>query len=139
MAFASISMGQYVPIKSFVHSLDPRAKLLSLVVIVAAAFPSGDLPSLFRWALAFWGVARLAGLSVKMVLRSCRPVFFLAFFSLAFNVAAELWDLDVWETSGVLRGFHTGFVASGRLLLLVFITVLLPLTTAPMELADGME
>jgi energy-coupling factor transport system permease protein len=132
-------MGQYVPVKSFVHSLDPRAKLLLLVVVLAAAFPTDDLPSLFRWALAFWGAARLAGLSLKMVLRSCRPVFFLAFFSFVFNVAAGLWGLDPWGASDVLGALQTGFVAAARLLILVVFTVLLPLTTAPMELADGME
>jgi energy-coupling factor transport system permease protein len=129
-------MGQYVPIRSFVHSLDPRAKLFSLAGIVAALFPSDEPVSLSCYALAFWGAVRLSRLSLGMVLKSCRPVLFLALFTFAFNAGALLWGTAA-ETP--VRALGAGAVAASRLLLLVFFAVLLPLTTAPLELADGLE
>jgi energy-coupling factor transport system permease protein len=133
-------MGQYVPVESFVHSLDPRGKLLLLAAIMAAVFPSGDILSLACCTAAFFGMVKISRLSVRMVLKSCRPVFFLTAFTFVFNVAAGLWDapsLDSWHHW--LPPFHSGGVAALRLLLLVLFAVLLPLTTAPLELADGME
>jgi energy-coupling factor transport system permease protein len=134
-------MGQYVPIRSFVHSLDPRAKLFSLAAIVAALFPADDSVSLSCWALALWGVVRLSRLSLGMVLKSCRPVLFLAFFTFAFNAGALLWGSAAEEFSAdaLLPALGAGTLAASRLLLLVLFAVLLPLTTAPLELADGFE
>jgi energy-coupling factor transport system permease protein len=129
-------MGQYVPVRSFVHSLDPRAKLFSLAAIVAALFPMDEPVSLACWTLARWGLIRLSHLSPGMVLRSCRPVLFLAFFTFAFNAGALLWGAAAEEP---LHALGVGAIAASRLLLLVFFAVLLPLTTAPLELADGFE
>jgi len=131
-------MGQYVPVDSPVHSLDSRAKMLMLVVVMVAVFPSGDLLSLSFCALALYGIVRLSGLSLFMLARSCRPVFFLALFTLVFNVMAALWGSE-WGVSEFQRGFGAGIVAAFRLLLLVSFAMLLPLTTPPLSLADGME
>ena len=134
MAFASVSMGQYVPIQSPVHSLDPRAKLFLLVAIMIAVFPSRDLGSLSLSALALWGLVRLSRLPFAMLLKSCRPVLFLALFTFLFNLVAG------WRgSSDLTAAFWGGSIAASRLLLLVLFAVLLPLTTAPLELADGLE
>jgi energy-coupling factor transport system permease protein len=137
-------MGQYVPVKSFVHSLDPRAKLLLLVTMMAAVFPSSDILSLACCAAAFFGTVKISGLPAGMVLKSCRPVFLLTVFTFAFNAAGGLWDVSSWDAGSRkildwLPPLCTGGVAALRLLLLVLFAVLLPLTTAPLELADGME
>jgi energy-coupling factor transport system permease protein len=145
-------MGQYVPVESFVHALDPRAKLLLLVVIMVAVFPSGDLLSLACCAVVFFGIVKMSRLPVRRVLKSCRPVLFLAVFTFIFNVAAGLWGSwkilgglasfwlpSFWSPSLWLPSLYAGGVAALRLLLLVLFAVLLPLTTAPLALADGME
>jgi energy-coupling factor transport system permease protein len=131
-------MGQYVPADSPVHALDPRAKLLLLTVIMFAVFPSGDLASLSLCAAALYGAVRLSGLSLSMLARSCRPVLFLAVFTFVFNAVAILWG-EPWSAAKLLDGFSAGAVAAVRLLLLVSFAMLLPLTTPPLSLADGME
>ena len=138
MAFASVSMGQYVPVDSPVHAIDPRAKMLLLVEIMFAVFSSDDLASLSFCALALFGAVRISGLSFVMLARSCRPMFFLAFFTFAFNVGAVLWGAG-WSVPELLLGLSAGTVAAARLLLLVTFAMLLPLTTPPLSLADGME
>ena len=137
MAFTSVSMGQYVPAESVVHSLDPRAKLILLAAIMSAVFPSQDLPSLAYCAAAFIGVTRVARLPLRVVARSCRPVFFLMAFTFVFNSAARLWAFEDWGL--ILPALHDGAVAASRLLLLVFFAVLLPLTTTPLDLSAGIE
>ena len=137
-------MGQYVPADSPVHALDPRAKMLLLAEIMFAVFPAGDIASLSFCALALYGAVRVSGLSIAMLARSCRPVLFLALFTFAFNVAAALWwprpgGPSPWSFSALLLGLDAGTVAAVRLLLLVSFAMLLPLTTSPLSLADGME
>ena len=137
MSFASMAMGQYVPVKSFVHSLDPRSKLLSLVAIMVAVFPSGDAVSLLCWTAVFFGMVKISHLPAGVVLRSCRPVFLLTVFTFVFNVAGGVWGS--WNLIDWLPSLYAGGVAASRLLLLVLFAVLLPLTTEPLALADGME
>ncbi len=134
MYLSAMPMGQYVPLDSPVHRLDPRAKLLMLVLLVSAVFVSADPLSLGLCILALWGAVALSRLSWRTILRSSRPVLFLVAFTFVFNVVSELWT---GRPPGIalLRG---GFTAL-RLAVLMLFALLLPLTTAPLELADGLE
>ena len=59
MQLSASPMGQYVPIDSPVHRLDPRAKLFMLVLLVSAVFVSDDPLSLGLCTLAFFGAMAL--------------------------------------------------------------------------------
>ena len=134
MSFSSLAMGQYVPLDSPVHRLDPRAKFLSLLLIMTAAFPARSLAAVGCCALALVGAIRLSRLSWRVVLRSSRPIFFLAFFTLLFNTSALLWGGGELGHALGMGGFN-----AFRLIILMLFALLLPLTTAPLELADGLE
>jgi energy-coupling factor transport system permease protein len=129
-------MGQYVPLNSPVHRLDPRAKMSLLIAVMCAVFPSNDPLSLSLSALALLGVLKLSRIPAGTLLRSCRPVLFLAFFTFLFNLLAGWGDGDF---APFLHALGLAVLAVSRLLLLVFFAVLLPLTTAPLELADALE
>ncbi|MDR3265586.1 MAG: energy-coupling factor transporter transmembrane protein EcfT, partial [Synergistaceae bacterium] len=72
MAFTSVAMGQYVPLNSPVHRLDPRAKLFLLIAIMCGVFPSNDPLSLSFSALALLGTVKLSRIPAGTLLRSCR-------------------------------------------------------------------
>ena len=134
MSLSSLSLGQYVPIDSPVHRLDPRGKLLMLLFLVSAVFVSADPLSLGVCVLALCGALACARLSWRAMLRSSRPILFLVAFTFVFNVVSELW---MGRPTG-LALFRGGFTAL-RLTVLMLFALLLPLTTAPLELADGLE
>ena len=134
MSLSSLSLGQYVPIDSPVHRLDPRGKLLMLLFLVSAVFVSVDPLSLGVCVLALCGAVACARLSWRAVLRSSRPILFLVAFTFLFNVVSELWmGRPAW--GALARGGLTAL----RLTVLMLFALLLPLTTAPLELADGLE
>ena len=134
MSLSSLSLGQYVPIDSPVHRLDPRGKLLMLLFLVSAVFVSADPLSLGVCVLALCGSVACARLSWRAVLRSSRPILFLVAFTFLFNVVSELWmGRPAW--GALARGGLTAL----RLTVLMLFALLLPLTTAPLELADGLE
>lgn len=134
MDFASLSLGQYVPTGSPIHRLDPRAKLVSLLCLVSWAFAADGLVSSACRVAVLAALVALARLSWRAVLRSMRPMFFLAAFALIFNAVSLLWDGGT-----ILRAVSRGSLVALRLLILMGFAVLLPLTTAPLELADGIE
>lgn len=125
MYFTNISLGQYVPTGSFIHRLDPRAKLFSLLFIISAVFPAENFIELSLWTVLLLLLVWVSKISWQIILMAARPIFFLIIFTFVFNLFAE----------SLLRALFT----SSRLLVLMLFAVMLPLTTAPLELADGLD
>ena len=133
MYFTNVNLGQYIPTGSFIHRLDPRAKLFSLLLIISAVFPSKGVVALGFWTALLILVVHVSRISWRIVLRASRPVMFLVVFTFVFNLIAASWK------GGFLRGLGTSAFMAARLLILMMFAVMLPLTTAPLELADGLD
>lgn len=137
----NISFGQYMPLKSPVHALDPRAKIFSLVLLITGVFFAWSPLHWLLWWAVFISIVKVSHLSVRHVLRSIRPVMFLVAFTMVLNLffvpGEELWR---WGFLSVTReGVATAWRMSMRLTLLVLFANLLTLTTSPMALSDGLE
>ena len=133
MHFTNINFGQYIPTGSFIHKLDPRAKLFSLLMIVSSIFPADNVVKLGFWALLLVFVVSVSKISWHIILRAARPVLFLVIFTFTFNI------IFTSINKGFYDALKTSLFMSGRLLVLMIFAVLLPLTTAPLELADGLD
>ncbi|MBQ7217403.1 MAG: energy-coupling factor transporter transmembrane protein EcfT [Synergistaceae bacterium] len=133
MYFTNISIGQYIPTGSFLHRLDPRAKLFSLLMIISAIFPSEGIFALMFWIFLLFLAVHTSKVSWLIVLQSARPVMFLVAFTFVFNLIAASWSRNF------VQGVYTAVFTASRLLVLMMFAVLLPLTTAPLELADGLD
>ena len=59
------TFGQYYPSKSFVHRLDPRTKILFLIVYIVAIFLAKDFYALGACALVFVFIAAFSGVPLK--------------------------------------------------------------------------
>ena len=136
------SLGQFYPVESLLHKLDPRAKILAVAVLVLGLFLVNSLAG-----FAVVTAALAAGIFVSRIppgtfLKLLRPVLFIAaltalfqvFFSKEGPVLAQWGFLEVHE-----GGLRMGFLLALRILLLVAAAGLLTATTAPIALADGIE
>jgi len=138
---AGVLIGQYYPTRSFVHLMDPRAKIAIAIVFMVFLFVGNNF-----YAFAVMGV--FAFLSVllskvpgKMVLRGLRPIVFIMLFTMALHLF--LTPGPVWFEIGPLKATWSGLVQGlfigVRLIILIMFTSLLTLTTSPIELTDGLE
>ncbi len=136
-----LTLGQYIPLDSFVHHLDPRCKILGVLFFMTGAFLVQDPRFFLFWGGILMVCAFLSKLSLGILLRGARPILILVLFTvvlhLFFSDGTPLWS---W---GIFRITREGIVGAARmgirLLLLVIFAGYLTLTTSPMELADGME
>ena len=65
----NITMGQYYPVDSCVHRLDPRIKLILTIVFIVAVFMAKTFLG-YALILGFvWLVSRLANVPFRMLLR----------------------------------------------------------------------
>jgi energy-coupling factor transport system permease protein len=141
MAF-DITLGQFIPGDSPLHRLDPRAKLLLTVALIVGVFLADSYPGYALFFAYVLGAAYLSKLPIKLMMKGLKAVYFiigLTFVLNAFFGAGET-VLIRWQFVTITReGLRTAVFMSLRLMLLVFGTQLLTLTTSPIALTDGME
>lgn len=141
-----VSFGQYYPAKSFVHRLDPRLKILFLIVYIVAVFMSKNFYALGACAGVFVLIAAFSRVPFKSLLRSVKAVLFILIFMALLNLffyrdGTPLYKpLFGWEFTVITKEalYYTIFLAV-RLFLLVLGSSILTLTTTPVSLADGIE
>ena len=136
-----ITLGQYFPGRSVIHRLDPRIKLITMIVYIVALFLADGVVS---YALAAGFVAAaiaVSGIKPKLILKSLKAIIFIVLFTAVLNMLYTPGDVLVsfWIIRITKQGIFTGFGMGLRVILLVTISALLTYTTSPMALTDGLE
>lgn len=137
-----VTLGQYYPIDSPIHRLDPRIKIIGALLYIVLAFVVGTYIGL---ALLFAFIAVITALSkvpVKSMLKGLKAVYILLAFTFIINacfsggdtVWAQWWIFTITK-EGVIRAIFMAL----RLVLLITGASLLTLTTSPIQLTDGIE
>ncbi len=139
-----ITLGNYLPIDSIVHNLDPRFKIASMSVLMGATFLLSSLLSVALHTMAVLAVVRLSKIPLKYFLRSLRFFFWLFLFTavlhLFFTSGTPITDDPLFGFITITyEGIHRGGVVSWRLLVVVGLSALLTHTTTPLEITRGME
>ncbi|MBQ6951450.1 MAG: energy-coupling factor transporter transmembrane protein EcfT [Clostridia bacterium] len=139
---SDMTLGQYYPVKSTVHSLDPRMKIILLILAIVAVFTAGNSLAFLPVAAYIVLASRLSNVPFKMLLKGIRPLRFILIFTVVLNIfflpGETVWlDLGFAKITkeAVITAIHYGI----RLILLVMFSSLLTLTTAPVTLTDGLE
>jgi energy-coupling factor transport system permease protein len=136
------SLGQFYPVSSPVHALDPRAKILATALFVAGLFLIDSTAGLLFLAAVIPALMAVSRIPPTTFLRLLRPVLFIVALTVLFQVFFSREDTTLFEW-GFLEvhsgGLSQGFFLALRILLLVSSAGLLTATTAPVALADGIE
>ena len=136
------SLGQFYPVESVLHALDPRAKILATALLVFGLFLVDSAAGLVLVVAAVVALVAASRVPPITFLRSLRPVAFIVALTVLFQVlfSREGETLFVW---GILEihegGLRLGLFLGLRILLLVSAAALLTATTAPLALSDGLE
>ena len=138
-----ITLGQYFPGNSPVHRLDPRTKLIMLVVYIVALFCA---VSWISYGVVFVFLAMTIAISkipVKAIVRGMKPLVLILVFTGVLNLffttgegtpLVDFWVLTIYK-EGVIRALFMVL----RILMLISGTFLLTYTTSPISLTDGLE
>ncbi len=137
-----VTFGQFYPAKSFVHSMDPRTKLLALIAFIVAIFVAQTFYGMILCAVVLFAAVIAARVPLGSVLRSVKGLIFIMVFTSVLNlffhggehVLVELGIASITRESVVFTIFLLL-----RLFLLVMASAVLTLTTTPVGLTDGIE
>ncbi|MBR2861427.1 MAG: energy-coupling factor transporter transmembrane protein EcfT [Clostridia bacterium] len=137
-----ITLGQYYPVKSPVHSLDPRTKIILTVLLIVFVFISKTFAGLGICALFILLVDFIARIPLKNLLKSLKAIGFIIFFTFLLNLFFFTQGNAVFEY-GIIKITDSGITRAVfmaiRLILLIVGAGLLTFTTSPIELTDGLE
>jgi energy-coupling factor transport system permease protein len=139
---ANITLGQFLPGNSAVHRLDPRTKILLMIVYIVIVFL---VKTLYVFALPtlllvlMFALARVPG---SYFFSSLKPMRWLLIFMFLINLFATSgtkvlvsWHFITITQEALLQAVFFTL----RLVLLVAGTSVLTLTTSPIALTDGLE
>lgn len=137
----SVVIGQYVPLDSPIHRLDPRVKILFVGITIVALFFIEQWLAFLVLGLFLLALTFRAHLPFGYVVRSLRPVLILLLFTLILHLffTPGRYLLEYGPIHISQEGLERGLFIIVRLCLLIVATALLTLTTSPVELTDGME
>ena len=137
-----ITIGQYFPGRSALHRMDPRAKILLTIAMIAAVFAAGTwLGYVMLFAFAFAAI-RISGVGMKFVLRGLKPIFFIVVLTFLINIFFTTGGTALvhWKFLNITdKGLYAATRMTLRLILLVLVTQLLTLTTSSIALTDAIE
>lgn len=137
-----ITIGQYYPVSSRVHSLDPRTKILITFAYIFSLFTVDTFWGYIFVTLILFCVIKMSKVPVKFMFRGLKGIVYILVFTMLLNVLFSPGQNILFQW-GIIRITSEGIIIAikmaVRLILLIVGSSLLTLTTSPIELTDGIE
>ena len=136
-----ITLGQFFPGNTIAHRLDPRSKLIIVLLFIVALFLAKSYISYGVMTAVVIACVAISRIKLKTVLRNLKPLILIfvitAFVNLFYtegDVLVQFWVFKI-TVQGIVRACQMLL----RIALLITGTFLLTYTTSPLALTDGME
>lgn len=136
-----ITLGQYFPGNTVVHRLDPRTKLILVVVFIVTLFSA-------KWFLTYGlvfvilaAIIALSKIQPKVILKSMKPLLVVialtGILNLFYTQGTPL--VHFWIFTITKEGIFSALFMVLRITMLISGTFMLTYTTSPIALTDGLE
>ena len=136
-----ITLGQYYPVDSLLHRLDPRTKLFGTLVYIVTLFIADNLWAYLAATIFLITAIKLSNVPVKFMVRGLKSIMFLLLLSVSFNLfltpGTPIFKIGFLQMTW--EGLRFAAFMAIRLVYLVMGSTILTLTTTPNQLTDGLE
>ena len=136
-----VTLGQFFPGDTLIHRLDPRTKLIGVVIYFIALFSAKGVLSTLLVMLTLVMCVAVSRIKPKALLKGMKPLLFIVIFTAVLNLFYTEGRILVqwWIFKITAEGLKRTILMMIRILLLVSCTFLLTYTTSPLQLTDGLE
>lgn len=136
-----ITLGQYFPGSSVLHRLDPRMKIVLLIIYITALFLTHSALSYFFMALVTLSLILLSRVPFKLYIKGLKPLFVIILFTAVLNMFYSSGNLicEWWIFRITDEGIANALRMILRIMLLVISSSVLTYTTSPLMLTGGLE
>ena len=131
----------YIPGTSFLHELDPRTKLVAVMLLGVLSFKAGNFTRIGTLFLLFFLLALISRVPLKSFTGAIRPMcLFIIFIFLAQFFFTEGTPLETFLfLHPSLKGLEKGVELAARFILLLLFAALLTASTSPSAITAGIE
>ena len=139
--FRNITIGQYIFQDSIIHKLDPRVKIIAVLLIITTIFLINTWFGFFIIGIYIFLNISLAKIQIKYIIKGIKPVVIVVMFTLLIHFFATPGEpiYRIYFLQITKEGIQRGLFIAVRLFLLIISTTWLTLTTSPIALTDGIE
>lgn len=137
-----ITLGQFFPADTPVHRLDPRTKLLCVILYIVALFSAKSVLTYGIMITVLAVSVLVSRVPFKSLTKGLKPVYFVVAFTAVMNMfftagtpVADVWLLRSITWEGIIAAIQMVL----RIVMLIMGTFLMTYTTSPIALTDGME
>ncbi len=138
-----VTLGQFFPGRSVLHRLDPRIKIISVILFIAAVFTAKSALAYAFMTVLLCALVAVSGIHISTVLKSIKPLVIIIAFTAITNIFWTKGEVPLVSFGTVEiypEGIRTAILMVVRLITLITGTfVLLTYTTSPMALTDAIE
>ena len=136
-----VTLGQYFPGDTVVHRLDPRTKLILVIVYIVALFCAKSYVSYAVMAAFLILCMSLSHIRLSVIVKGLKPLLFIivltGLLNMFYTPGREL--VHFWIFTITWEGIRNAVFMISRIVMLIFGTFLLTYTTSPIALTDAME
>ena len=137
-----ITLGQYFPGNTIIHRLDPRTKLIFVVIYIVAIFTAKSYISYAIVILVLIACVAVSRIRPKSLISGLKPLMIVIAITAVLNILFTRGEhvlVSFWKLTISLEGIRTAVFMVLRLALLIEGTFLLTYTTSPIAMTDGLE
>lgn len=136
-----ITIGQYYPGNSILHKLDPRTKIIAILIYMISLFIVNNFYGLLGMLLLSVSVVFISNVPVKYFFRGLKMIVFIVLLTVILQMfmtpGEAIWQWNFLQITK--EGVRQAIFMGTRLVLLISVTSILTLTTTPIALTDGIE
>ena len=136
-----MTIGQFYPVDSVIHRLDPRVKIVGVLVYLISLFVFSGFIGYAVVTLFLGTVIVLSRVPVTYMIRGMKPILFLLVFTALFHLFGTKGDVVLqWRFITVTwQGISKALFMAMRLIYLILGSSLMTYTTTPNQLTDAIE
>ena len=128
--------------KSYIHSLDPRTKLICTFFFIISLFVSSSVSGYLIATALLVLIVKTSKVPFKHIVKGLKPIMIILLITVGFNlfltkegeVLLHFWILTITD-----KGIKTAVLMALRLMYLIMGSSIMTFTTTPNSLTDGIE
>ncbi len=137
-----ITIGQYYPVRSRLHRLDPRVKIVCTLLYLISLFLFTNIVGYIVATVFLVSVIRISKVPFKFIVKGLKPIIMLLMITVIFNLFLTKTGtilLDIWVFRITDEGIRIAVLMTIRLIYLILGSSIMTFTTTPNALTDGIE
>ncbi len=139
--FKDITLGKFINVKSLLHSLDPRVKIIGLLIYFITLFMFSSALCYVLAGIALFALVLLSNIRFSLIFKSLKSIITLLILSGLLNLFLTNGSpiFSFWIFTITYEGLILSIKMCLRLIILIMCSSLLTYTTTPKMLTDAIE